>query len=186
MWNRWTGAFLGAALASGVAGSAHAAITVLGGGSAEACSQAAMTGEMDRKFEDLCTQALETEALNLRDRAGTLVNRGVFKLRRQEFNSAIRDFDAAIKQDPKLGEALVNRGAAKIGLKAPEAALVDINRALELGVSEPAKAHYNRALAYERIGDLKSAWLDYTKAAELDPEWDAPRKELARFTVSRK
>ena len=87
---------------------------------------------------------------------------------------------------PKLGEALVNRGAAKIGLKAPEAALVDINRALELGVSEPAKAHYNRALAYERLGDLKSAWLDYTKAAELDPVWDAPRKELTRFTVSRK
>jgi Flp pilus assembly protein TadD len=70
--------------------------------------------------------------------------------------------------------------------KAPEAALVDINRALELGVSDPAKAHYNRALAYERMGDLKAAWLDYTKAAELDPEWDAPRTELTRFTVSRK
>ena len=183
---RWTCAAIGAALLMGSAGPGQAAITVLGGGSAEACSQAAMTGEMDRRFEALCTQALETEDLNSRDRAGTLVNRGVFKLRRQDFSSALRDFDAAIKQDPKLGEALVNRGAAKIGLKAPEAALVDINRALELGVSEPSKAHFNRALAYERMGDLKSAWLDYTKAAELDPEWDAPRTELTRFPVSRK
>jgi hypothetical protein len=36
------------------------------------------------------------------------------------------------------------------------------------------------------MGDLKAAWLDYTKAAELDPDWDAPRTELTRFTVSRK
>jgi tetratricopeptide (TPR) repeat protein len=85
-----------------------------------------------------------------------------------------------------MGEALVNRGAARIGLKAPEAALADINRALELGVAEPAKAHFNRALAHERLGDLRSAWLDYTKAAELDPEWSAPRTELTRFSVTRR
>ena len=80
----------------------------------------------------------------------------------------------------------LNRGAARIGLKAPEAALADITRAIELGVSEPAKAHYNRALAYEKLRDLKSAWLDYTRAAELDPEWPAPHTELSRFTVTRK
>lgn len=183
---RWTCAAIGAALVMGTAGSSQAAITVLGGGFAQACSEAAVTGEVDKKFEELCTLALETEALNLRDRAGTLVNRGVFKLRRQEYAASLKDFDAALKRDPTMGEALVNRGAARIGLKSPEAALVDINKALELGVAEPAKAHYNRALAHERLGDLKSAWLDYTKAAELDPEWPAPRTELARFTVSRK
>jgi len=186
MQYRWTCAAIGAALVMGAAGSGHAAITVLGGGFAQACSEAAMAGEVDKKFEELCTLALETEGLNLRDRAGTLVNRGVFKLRRQEYTSSLRDFDAALKRDPTMGEALVNRGAARIGLKAPEAALADINRALELGVAEPAKAHYNRALAHERLGDLKAAWLDYTKAAELDPEWSAPRTELTRFTVSRK
>ncbi|MFZ4067554.1 MAG: hypothetical protein ACOYKF_08435, partial [Phenylobacterium sp.] len=57
----WTFAAIGAALVMGSAGSGQAAITVLGGGSAEACSQAAMAGEMDRRFEALCTQALETE-----------------------------------------------------------------------------------------------------------------------------
>ncbi len=61
-----------------------------------------MTGEVDKKFEELCTLALETEGLNLRDRAGTLVNRGVFKLRRQEYTSSLRDFDAALKRDPTI------------------------------------------------------------------------------------
>lgn len=186
MLNRWTVAAMSATFALLSASSSQAAITVLGGGFAQACSEAAVTGEVDKKFEELCTLALETEALNLRDRAGTLVNRGVFKLRRQEYSASLRDFDAALKRDPTMGEALVNRGAARIGLKAPEAALADINQALELGVTEPAKAHYNRALAHERLGDLKSAWQDYTKAAELDPEWSAPRTELSRFTVTRR
>lgn len=186
MQYRLTLAAMGAAIVMSTAGSASAAITVLGGGFAEACSQAAMAGEVDRKFEELCTLALDSEALNPKDRAGTLVNRGVFKLRRQEYSAAQRDFDAAIRRAPAMGEALVNRGAARIGLKAPEAALADINQAIELGVSEPAKAYYNRALAHERLGDLKSAWLDYTKASELAPEWSTPRNELARFTVVRR
>jgi len=29
------------------------------------------------------------------------------------------------------------------------------------------------------------AYRDDAKAAELDPDWDAPKKELARFTVRR-
>ena len=55
---RWTCVAIGAALLMGSAGPGQAAITVLGGGSAEACSQAAMTGESDRQFEALCPQAL--------------------------------------------------------------------------------------------------------------------------------
>ena len=159
MLNRWSLAAFGAVLVIGAAGSASAAITVLGGGFAQACSEAAVTGEVDPKFEELCTLALETEALDLLDRAGPLGTRGVSYPRRHHSRAA---------------------------LKAPEAALADITRAIELGVSEPAKAHYNRALAYERLGDLKSAWLDYTRAAELDPEWSAPRTELSRSTVTRK
>ena len=49
-------AFVGAALA--FASSAGAAVTVIGGGLAEACANAAITGKSDRRFEDLCTQAL--------------------------------------------------------------------------------------------------------------------------------
>ena len=40
-------------------------------------------------------------------------------------------------------------------------------------------------MANEGLGDLKAAYQDYSKAAELNPAWDAPKNELARFTVKR-
>jgi tetratricopeptide (TPR) repeat protein len=166
------------------AGSAEGAVTVIGGGLAQACSKAALAGEDDVKFQEVCTLALDTEFLSPRDRAGTYINRGVLKLRRTSYSDATRDFDQAVRLQPDLGEAYVNRGAASIGQKRYADSLPDINRALELGVSEPAKAYYNRALAYEGLDDAKSAYFDYRKAVEIAPEWPAPREELARFSVS--
>lgn len=162
------------------------AVTVLGGGMARQCSDAALEGESDVKFEDLCTMALEAELLSLRDRAGTYVNRGVLKLRRKEFASAEWDFDRAIQTKPDLGEAYVNRGAAFVGSRRFKEGLADLNKALELGVMEPEKAYYNRALAHEGLEDLKSAYFDYQKAIEISPNWEAPRRELARFNVERR
>lgn len=168
------------------AGSAQAAVTVIGGGLAQACSQAAVGGESDFKFQQLCTDALDSEFMNARDRAGTLVNRGVLKLRRGTYPEATRDFDQAVKIQPTMGEAYVNRGAASIGQRRYADSLPDINKGLELGVQEPAKAYYNRALAYEGLEDAKSAYFDYQKAVEMQPEWAAPREQLTRFSVSRR
>lgn len=166
------------------AGSAHGAVTVIGGGLAQACSKAALSGEDDVKYQEVCTLALDTEVMSPRDRAGTFVNRGVLKLRRTSYSEAARDFDQAVRIQPDMGEAYVNRGAASIGQKRYADSLPDINRALELGVTEPAKAYYNRALAYEGMDDAKSAYFDYQKAVAIDPEWTAPRNELTRFSVS--
>lgn len=169
-----------------LAGEARAAVTVIGGGLAEACSKAAVSGERDAKYEVLCTQALESELLGPRDRAGTFINRGVMKLRRLNWDEAVKDFDNAVHLKPDMGEAYVNRGAAAIGARRYAESLRDINRGLELGVDEPAKAYYNRALAYEGLDDAKSAYFDYQKALEIQPEWDLPKQQLARFTVQRR
>jgi hypothetical protein len=40
-------------------------------------------------------------------------------------------------------------------------------------------------MAYEDQGDLKHAYIDYRKAAELNPSWDQPARQLARFNVDR-
>ncbi|WP_374470395.1 tetratricopeptide repeat protein [Phenylobacterium sp.] len=184
-----TGVLAGAAalVAVGLAGEARGeAVTVIGGGMAEACSKAALDGEADLRFEKLCSQALETELLSPRDRAGTYVNRGVMKLRRMSWDTAIADFNQAIRIQPDLGEAYVNRGAAAIGGRRYADSLADLNRGLELGVDEPAKAYYNRALAHEGLDDPKSAYFDYQKAIELSPEWGLPREQLTRFTVTRR
>lgn len=168
------------------AGSSEAAVTVLGGGMAHECSKAALNGMSDVKYEDFCTLALDSELLSLRDRAGTYVNRGVLKLRRKEFSSAQFDFNRAVQTKPDLGEAYVNRGAASVGARRFAEGLTDLNKALELGVDEPEKAYYNRALAYEGLDNMKAAYFDYQKAIELKPEWDQPKRELARFSVERR
>lgn len=172
-----------AAAVLGLAGQAQAAVTVIGGGLAEACSRAALGGEREAKFEQLCTDALDTELLSPRDRAGTYVNRGVMKLRRLSWDAAAQDFNSAVHLKPDLGEAYVNRGAAAIGARRYAESLNDINRGIQLGVDEPAKAYYNRALAYEGLDDAKSAYFDYQKALEIQPEWDLPKQQLVRFTV---
>ncbi len=175
-----------AAAMTASAAAAAGAVTVLGGGMARECSEAALNGESEPRYEAICTQALETELLNLRDRAGTYVNRGILKLRRREFASAQFDFNRAVRTKPDLGEAYVNRGAASVGSKRYAEGLVDLNKALELGVEEPEKAYFNRALAYEGLDNLKAAYFDYQKAVELKPDWDMPKRELARFTVERR
>lgn len=176
----------GAAALLATAGPARAAVTVIGGGLAEACSKSAIAGGSDSRAEQLCTDALEQELLSPRDRAGTYVNRGVMKLRRKSFDAAMADFDLAAHYKPDLGEVYVNRGAALIGARRYADGLEALDHGLRLGVEEPAKAYYNRALAHEGLDDMKSAYFDYLKAVELDPNWDLPRNELTRFHVARK
>jgi tetratricopeptide (TPR) repeat protein len=183
---RWL--IVGAALTATLAFSsaASAAVTVIGGGLAEGCSNAAITGKSDRKFEDLCTRAIEEEALSPRDRAGTYVNRGVMKLRRANYDAALLDFNEAVRIKPDMGEGYVNRGAAALGQHRYPESLVDLNKGIELGVDELAKAYYNRAMVYEGLEDAKAAYFDYQKAVELSPDWTAPKEQLVRFKVSRK
>ena len=174
-----------ASLAMAVAPGARAAVSVFGGGMAEACSKATVAGDSDAASEGLCTNALDDEVLPPRDRAGTYINRGIMKLRRGDFEAAHADFDAGIKLDPTMGEAWVNRGAMWVGEKHYQDGLDDLDKGLALGVTEPEKAYFNRALAYEGLDNEKAAYFDYLKAESLKPDWVLPKKELLRFHVSR-
>ena len=165
---------------------ARSAITVVGGGLAQACSQAVKRGEADRAVIDICTTALETEPIRRRDRAGTYVNRGIVHLRLSNFDLALSDFERAERLHPAIGEIFVNRGAALINQNQYADALAQIDRGIALGVEEPEKAYYNRGIAKERLDDTKGAYYDFRKAAELDPTWTLPQTQLARFTVTRR
>jgi tetratricopeptide (TPR) repeat protein len=175
-----------AALAFIFAGSASAAVTVLGDASAQACSQAAFHDKADQDAMNACTTALSSDFLDRRDRAGTFINRGVMWMIRKDFQSARGDFERAIAIDPDLGEAWVDRGAVNIIDRRYQDGISDIDKGLQLGTEEPAKAYYNRAVAYEGIDDEKSAYLDFEQALTLEPGWDLPKQELLRFTVIRK
>jgi tetratricopeptide (TPR) repeat protein len=175
-----------AALALAAAGSAGAAVTVLGDTSAEQCSRAAFHEQGDEDALRLCTAALNEGVLDRRDQAGTYINRGVIHMIRLDYVAARADFERAIEVDPALGEGWINRGAVDIIQKHYQDGIADIDKGLALGTEEPAKAYYNRAVAYEGIDDEKSAYLDYQQALTLEPGWDLPKQELLRFTVTRR
>ena len=174
------------ALSFGLAGSAGAAVTVMGDSSAQQCSEAAFHEQADSASMQLCTEAIGESMLDRRDLAGTYINRGVMWMIRRDYSAARADFQRAIEIDPALGEAWVNRGAVAIIDKHFQDGIDDISKGLTLGTEEPAKAYYNRGVAYEGLDDEKSAYLDYQQALVLQPGWDLPAQELLRFTVMRK
>jgi tetratricopeptide (TPR) repeat protein len=176
---------LAALLASGGL-QANASVTVIGGGMAEACWRAVKAGEADQAVLETCTYAIEQESLRRRDRAGTLVNRGIVQLRMRSLKNALADFNKAQDINPAIGETYVNRGAVLIMMDRYPEALEDIERGMTIGVEEPQKAYYNRAIAKEGVEDMRGAYFDYLKAAELDPAWTLPQTQLARFTVTRR
>lgn len=165
-----------------VAADASAAVSVLGTAAVNECSAAALSGDATDESITICTQALR-EVASEDALAGTHVNRGVLMLRRKNFVAARADFDTALKIKPGYGEAVVNRGASLLAERRFAEALAEIDRGLALGPEEPEKAYYNRALANEGLDDMKAAYFDYMKALELAPNWEDPRRELARFNV---
>ncbi|HUO12950.1 MAG TPA: hypothetical protein VMU37_09365 [Caulobacteraceae bacterium] len=175
-----------AALFVGAAGAAGAAVTVFGDDSANLCSKAAFHERADNDALRICTTALSDGLLDPRDQAGTYVNRGVIYMSRGDYANARLDFGHAIAVDPALGEGWINRGAVSIIDRRYQDGVTDITKGLALGTEEPAKAYYNRAVAYEGLDDEKSAYLDYQQALVLKPGWELPKQELLRFTVIRK
>lgn len=175
-----------ALLSAGAAPAWAGAITILGESKAARCSEAALWGRADEKSLALCDTALMEEPLDQLRRASTFINRGIIHMRRREWEQAHRDFDEALERKPEMGEGWVNRGALMIGTKRFAEGLADTNKGLELGIMEPEKAYFNRAIAYEGLGDATAAYYDYSQAQALNPEWDMPKKELTRFTVTRR
>lgn len=167
------------------AGSASAAVMVLGEGPARACYEAARADRGDRDALHDCDVALQGP-ITPSDRVATRINRGIIYVNRRQANLALADFDEAIRLAPTRGEAHVNRGAALMLNGDYQGAIESINEGIALDTNEVHKAYFNRAIAHEELGQLRAAYEDYQQAASLAPEWQSPRMELARFTVRRR
>jgi len=169
-----------------LAGAAHGqgAVSVLGGGAAQDCSNAAIDGRSDDAAMKACNNAIDFEIMSRDDRGATFINRGVLKMYRRLWPAALTDFNDGLRLRPAAGEGWANRGGALLGVTRYKEAIDSITKGLELGLKQPEKAYYNRALAYEFVDDEKSAYFDYKKALELKPGWDLPQKELQRFSVT--
>ena len=182
------------ALAAGIgfspaAHQAFAADTVLSGTDtigrcSRIAAQVETTGVATSGNLSVCNDAVGM-ARRLGDlQAETYVNRSVIHLARQEYDAAVADSDSALRIAPMTSQALVNRGIALSAEKRNAEAADAFTRAIALNPVHPETVYFNRALVREDSGDMKGAYLDYRKAAQLAPTWDTPKQQLARFSVA--
>jgi tetratricopeptide (TPR) repeat protein len=159
-------------------------LSVIGGGAARSCFEAAERPGTPRADEIArCDEALAEGSLGRRDLAATRVNRGILLLRRGRIDDAVADFDAAMALLPDEPEVYLNRGSAFLRRAIPDEAITMFTAALDRNTRRPELAYYGRALAQEARGNLRAAYHDYRRASELAPHWRDPQIELRRFRV---
>ena len=169
-----------------LAAPAGAAVTVLGSGLSQDCFQAAEFGGNPADGIKTCSDALGETAMSTHDRAATLINRGILRSRNEDSAGAMDDYNGGLALNADLGEGYVDRGAAEIVLKDFNAALADINKGIDLKANKIEIAYYDRAVVDEALGDVKSAYMDYKKAVELQPDFQLANDQLMRFRVVRR
>jgi tetratricopeptide (TPR) repeat protein len=81
-------------------------------------------------------------------------------------DSAIANYNKAIKINPKLAKAYNNRGVAYIWKKEYYLAVADFNKAIKLDPKD-GKAYNNRAIVYAYLGETEKARQDLHKAQGL-------------------
>ncbi len=176
-----------AGLLAMAAGGADAAVSIVAGGMARECFLAAELKRDYRTSVDICDRALEEGNLSRRDRAATMVNRGILFMHARALDRAISDYRVAIRLQPKIAESHVNLGIALLQRGGQDRlAIAALTQGLELGPSRPEIAYYTRAVAHEIAGNAREAYEDYIAAAAARPDWDEPVEQLKRFTVERR
>lgn len=169
-------------------------LTIMDGSYSEMCEQAARRLDRSSNVQvtgtrlnvspiELCTIAIREDASGY-NRAANYNNRGVLLFAEGRLDEALRDFERAIQLRDGLASAHANRGFALGAMERWAEAVEALDRGIELGFEDPARAHFSRAAAHEELGHIREAYEDYRKAAELDPLWEEPRLELSRFRVS--
>ena len=93
-------------------------------------------------------------------------NSGIAYYELGEYQQAIKDFNQAIRLDPKFAEAYNNRGSAYYGKGQYDEAIADYTKAIELNPKYD-KAYNNRGTGYINLGKKDRACDDWRKACEL-------------------
>ncbi len=161
-------------------------VTSIGGSSAESCYHAAAARDASEQAMRNCNDAIGQEVIPFNDLVASHVNRGVLKLVRGDTRAAESDFDQALSLQRTQPEAWLNKGIARYKQGDAKGAAQMFTRALELRTTYPALAYFGRGLANEDSGNIRAAYADLRKAVELNPRWDAPQRELARYQVVRR
>ncbi|MDE0158754.1 MAG: tetratricopeptide repeat protein [Candidatus Dadabacteria bacterium] len=88
---------------------------------------------------------------------------------KKNIEKAMKDYDEAIKLDPRCTEAYNNRGSAKSHLGKHEEAIKDYDQAIKLDPQD-GMTYYNRGKAKSSLGKHEEAIKDYDQALESGPK----------------
>jgi lipoprotein NlpI len=172
-----------AAFAATIATAESQTVVTNNAGLAHDCFIGAKTGRSPRNGIESCTEALKSEWLSVKDKAATYDNRGVMQDALGRTEDAVADFNMSITLNEKLGDPYVNLGSMLIKKGAYQAALEQINKGMDLGISFPHIGFYDRALAEQSLGHYKEAYYDYKHVLELEPDFTQAAEQLKVFTV---
>ena len=100
--------------------------------------------------------------------AARLNNIGVAYMNQQLFEKALKEFEAARVQDPKLRAAQLNRGIALLNLQKVDEAKTILEEAVK---QDPKDAHawYNLGLYYKNTNETDAAVAAFRQVIEIDP-----------------
>ena len=88
---------------------------------------------------------------------------------KKDYTVILKDYDTAIRLNPKDGAAYRKRAIAKTELKDFKGAINDCDKAIELNPKDTL-AYFVRGWAKAELGNSKGAVKDYSTAIDLDPK----------------
>lgn len=163
--------------------SAGSAVFTYGGPLSRLCYEAALSQDDRASAVEGCSRSLDEEALTTAERAGTLVNRGIIEMTRNQDSLADADFDAALTLNPQLPDAWLNKGFLRIRKGDGRDALPLLQQGIDRGPERRALAIFARGVAYEEMGEYRSAYDDLRRAHQLEPRWSLPSEYLSHYRI---
>ena len=116
-----------------------------------------------------CTAMIEAGGAKPSDLAVAFSNRGILYARQEQYARARRDFDQAIRLNPKSAPAFHNRGLTYDSEGKYARAIEDYDEAIRLN-PDLAPAYYLRSVAERHLGRTAAAKADMAKARALNPD----------------
>lgn len=116
-----------------------------------------------------CSQAISSAKLPSDSLALAFYRRGNAYNEQLESDRAIKDYDEAIRLNPRHADAFSNRGVAYARKRNYDRAIQDYDEAIQLNPRH-ADAFSNRGVAYARKKDYERAIQNYDEAVRLKPD----------------
>jgi tetratricopeptide (TPR) repeat protein len=112
------------------------------------------------------------------------VKRGDAYFLKQDFEQAIRDYEAALEIDDALDEAYFGRGMARARLGDVQEGIEDLNVFMERNPGS-SLAHTKRGIRYLWLGDAERAEADFRAALRIDPRNAEAHSDLGVMLAQR-